>query len=142
MNPLHTETPLFESRTLNLGEQPTPGVDEITPTGVERTVETAADPPQLTDDELLEFSGNYFAPELDATYRFAVVEGDLVVRIEQEPPLRVTPVFDDEFEIRFSDQGLSGPQDAVLEFDRNRTGVVTWFGLSSGTERGIVFERR
>ena len=49
---------------------------------------------------------------------------------------------DDRFEIRFSDQGLSGPQLASLEFDRNRAGVITGFGLSSGTERGIVFERR
>jgi len=33
------------------------------------------------------------------------------------------------------------PQTASLEFDRNRSGAVTGFGLSSGTERGIVFEK-
>jgi len=125
-----------------LADQLAPGIDENSPTEVVQTVDTAVEPPVLPDDDLLEFAGDYFSPELDATYRFAVVEGGLLVRIEQEPPLRVTPAFDDEFEIRFSDQGLSGPQDAYLEFDRNRSGAVTGFDLESGTERGIVFERR
>jgi hypothetical protein len=53
-------------------------------------------------------------------------------------------VADDQFEIGFRDRGLyeSGPQSVSLEFDRNRAGVITGFGLSSGSERGIVFERR
>ena len=46
---------------------------------------------------------------------------------------RSTLVADDRFEIRFRDLGLSGPQLASLEFD---------LGLSSGSERGIIFERR
>jgi CubicO group peptidase (beta-lactamase class C family) len=101
-----------------------------------------SEPPSLSSVELAEFAGSFFSAELDATYRFAVVDGSLVVRIEQEPPLQVTTLADDRFEIRFSDQGLSGPQTANLEFDRNRSGAVTGFGLSSGSERGIVFERR
>ncbi len=98
----------------------------------------------LTDGEWAEFVGVFFAAELDATYRFAVADGGLVVRIEQEPPLEVVPVADDQFEITFRNQGSdsSGPQTVSLEFDRNRAGAVTGFGLSSGSERGIVFERR
>jgi hypothetical protein len=68
-----------------------------------------------------------------------VVDGGLVVRIEQEPPLEVAPVADDRFEIKFHPHGWSGPQPVSLEFDRNRTGAITGFGLSSGSERGIVF---
>lgn len=101
-----------------------------------------SEPLSLSSVELAEFAGSFFSAELDATYRFAVVDGGLVVRIEQEPSVQVTPVADDKFEIRFGDQGLSGPQLASLEFDRNRSGTVTGFGLSSGSERGIVFERR
>jgi hypothetical protein len=101
-----------------------------------------SEPPSLSSVELAEFAGSFFSAELDATYRFSVVDGSLVVRIEQEAPLQVTTLADDRFEIRFSDQGLSGPQTASLEFDRNRSGAITGFGLSSGSERGIVFERR
>jgi hypothetical protein len=95
----------------------------------------------LSSDLLAEFTGSYYAPELDATYRFAVVDGGLVVRIEQEQPLNVAPVADDQFEISFHPQGWSGPGTICLQFDRNRAGVVTGFGLSMGTEQGIVFEK-
>lgn len=99
-------------------------------------------PPMLTSDQLAEFSGSYFSAELDATYRFAVVDDSLVVRIEQEQPLEVSPVAVDEFAVAFHPQGWSGPASISLEFDRNRAGAVTGFGLSLGSERGIVFERR
>jgi hypothetical protein len=97
-------------------------------------------PPTLSSDQLAEFAGSFFAPELDATYRFAVVDGGLVVHIEQELPLEVVPVADDRFEFSLHPPGWLAPQQVRLEFDRNRAGAVTGFGLSSGTERGIVFE--
>ena len=103
---------------------------------------TVSEPPSLTSDQLAEFSGAFYSAELDATYRFAVVDGGLVVRIEQESLLDVAPVADDRFEFGFHPQGWSGPQPVSLEFDRNRTGAITGFGLSSGSERGIVFVRR
>ena len=106
-----------------------------------QVADATSEPPVLTSDTLAEFVGAFFAPELDATYRFAVVDGGLVVRIEQEPPLEVAPVADDQFEFRFQPQGWSEPQPVRLEFDRNATGAVTGFGLSSGSERDIVFER-
>jgi len=67
---------------------------------------------------------------------------DYDIPITPQTVFDVAPVADDLFEIRFDEQGLSGPQPASLEFDRNRTGAITGFGLSSGSERGIVFERR
>ncbi len=65
-----------------------------------------------------------------------------MVRHKQDPPLSVTPLADDELAINFGDQGLSGPQRATLQFERNADGRVTGFRLSSGSERGIVFARR
>ena len=91
---------------------------------------------------LTELAGTYFSPELDAIYRFSVVGEQLLVRIEQEHPLEVVAVGEDRFEIRFGEQGLSGPQTASLEFMREPTGAVAGFSLSSGTERGIVFDKR
>ena len=95
----------------------------------------------LTAEELAHFAGEFFSAELDANYRFTVIADDLVVHIEQEPPLLVTPVANDRFNIRFYNQGWSGPQTATLEFNRDRSGTVTGFALSSGSERGIVFEK-
>jgi hypothetical protein len=127
-----------------LADQLGPKEGDADPEAGQQVADAPFEPRVLTDDQLAEFAGAFFALELDATYRFAVADGGLVVRIEQEPPLEVVPVADDQFEIRFRDQGsdASGPQPASLEFDRNRAGVVTGFGLSSGSERGIVFERR
>jgi CubicO group peptidase (beta-lactamase class C family) len=104
----------------------------------EREQEKPAEPQQLTADLLEEFSGEYYSPELHATYRFAVTNSVLVVRIEQDPPLNVVAISDNVLEIRFGEQGLSGPQTASLAFDAGRE----TFTLSSGTERGLLFERR
>ena len=97
--------------------------------------------PAYTPEQLAAFAGSFFAPELDATYRFAVVNGGLVVRIEQDGPVEVAPVGDDLFEVAFQPCCWSEPATMSLEFDRNRVGTVTGFGLSMGDERGIVFER-
>ena len=104
----------------------------------QREQELPAEPLRMMADQLQGYAGEYYSPELDATYRFAVADTGLVVRIEQEPPLNAVAVGGDRFEIRFYEQGLSGPQTAVLEFDSSRDS----FSLSSGTERGLVFERR
>ena len=96
----------------------------------------------LTPDQLAEFSGTFFSAELDATYRFAVDHGRLVVRIEQELPLAVTPVTDDHFMINFDEQAYSGVLTASLAFNRDGVGAISGFGLSSETERGILFEKR
>jgi CubicO group peptidase (beta-lactamase class C family) len=125
-----------------LTDQLGPESGDEAPGADQQVADAASEPPALTSDQLAEFAGVFFAPELDATYRFEVVDGGLVVRIEQEPPLEVAVVADDRFEFRFHPQGWSGPQPVSLEFDRNRTGAVTGFGLSLGSERGIVFERR
>jgi CubicO group peptidase (beta-lactamase class C family) len=101
----------------------------------------ASSRPALTIDRLAEFTGSFFAPELDAIYRFSVVEGGLVVGIEQEPPLQLAVVADDRFEFSFHPKGWSEPQPVSLEFHRDRSGAITGFGLSAGSERGIVFVR-
>jgi hypothetical protein len=71
-----------------------------------------------------------------------MTDGSLVVRIEQEPPLDVAPVADNRFEFDFHPQGRSGPQSVSLEFNRNGSGAISGLRLSSGSERGIVFEKR
>ena len=105
-------------------------------------VEDAFTPVSLPPNELAKFAGEFYAPELDATYRFSVVGGNLVVRIEQEPPLQVAPVGDDKFVFKFHPHGWQESRPVTLAFDRNGGGAITGFRLSLGSERGIVFQRR
>jgi CubicO group peptidase (beta-lactamase class C family) len=104
--------------------------------------EASPEPPSLTPDELVEFVGIFHSPELDATYRLSLADGGLVVRIEQEQPLEVVPVTEDGFEFMFHPDGWSGPSTVRLEFRRAPSGAVIGFELSSGSERGLVFEKR
>ena len=99
------------------------------------------EPPALSAAELARFAGSFFSAELDATYRFAVADGDLVVRVEQQPVLAVKPVAEDEFRVEFESRGWAASP-ARLKFQRDGAGSVTGFGLSSGSERGLVFERQ
>ena len=97
--------------------------------------------PSLSAPELAQFTGSFFSAELDATYRFAVTNGRLVVRVEQQPALEVQPVAEDAFRVEFESRGWAASP-ARLEFQRDGTGSVTGFNLSSGSERGLVFERQ
>jgi CubicO group peptidase (beta-lactamase class C family) len=95
----------------------------------------------MTPDRLAEFTGTFFSAELDAIYRFALVDRGLVVRIEQEAPLEVVPIGDDRFRFSFSEQAYSGVVAASLEFHRRPGGAVAGFELGSGAEQGIWFEK-
>ena len=97
--------------------------------------------PSLSPAELAAFTGSFFSPELDATYRFAVADGGLVVRVEQQPALVVAPVAEDAFRVEFESRGWAASP-ARLEFQRDGAGAVTGFSLSSSSERGLVFERQ
>jgi len=124
-----------------LADQLEPKANDETPDADGMLVDEVSKPPELAPEQLAEFAGSFFADELDATYHFEVVDGGLVVRIEQDLPLIVAPVADDRFEVAFHPQGWSGSDTINLEFDRNRAGSITGFGLSMGQERNIVFER-
>ena len=66
------------------------------------------------------------------------MDDGLVLRIEQGGPMAVTPVGEDRFE---SSHPLGWGM-VSLEFKRNPAKSVAGFSLSSGSERGILFERR
>ncbi len=125
---------------LYLAEQLGPMSSEIVSGGDEQIEAKGELSPALTLDQLGEFAGSYHSAELDASYRFAVENAELVLRIEQEPRVVVVAVADDRFEFIFDPAGRWDPEFAVLEFDRNRRGLVIGFGLSMGAVSGIVFE--
>ena len=79
--------------------------------------------PSLSPAELARFAGSFFSAELDAAYRFAVVDGGLVLRIEQQHALEVKPVAEDEFRVEFESRGWAASP-ARLEFQRDEDGAV------------------
>ncbi len=87
-------------------------------------------------------TGEFYSRELDATYRFAPVDGGMAVRIEQDAPLEVTLLADDTLEFSLGDEALGGTRKATLSLDRDRAGRVTGFNLSASSEHDLVFERR
>lgn len=115
--------------------------DDEEPAGDPQVADMSPEAPTLTSDQLAEFAGSFFSPELDATYRFLVEDEGLVVRIEQELPRDVIPVADDQLEIRYYDPAYWESPWASLDFDRDRSGAISGFDLNSGSERGIVFEK-
>jgi len=125
-----------------LADELGPESDDEEPGADQQVADALPEPPTLSSAELAEFAGSFFSAELDATYRFSFVDNGLVVRIEQELPLKVVPVADDKFAFTFHPRGWSGPEPVSLEFDRNRSGAITGFGLTLGTARDIVFEKR
>ena len=104
--------------------------------------DTEPQPVSLAVDELARLTGEYFSEELDATYRISLDGDQLLVRVEQEAPVVVTPLSDVRFEINFYDVGAYGPWRASLAFNLDEGGVVRGFDLSSGSETGLSFMLR
>jgi len=125
-----------------LAEQLEPKLEPATSEEDPATGEPASEPIVLNAEQLASFTGTYFSGELDATYRFAIEPGGLMLRIEQEPPLAVKPSAADHFEIGFRDQAYWDQPMARVGFYRDASGAITGFSLSSGTERDIGFEKQ
>ena len=119
-----------------LGPRPGPENSE------DNQTDNGPEPVSLPIEELSRFTGEYYSAELDATYRISLDGDQLLVRVEQEAPVVVTPTGDDRFEINFYDVGAYGPWRAALDFNRNEDGVVSGFDLSSGSEIGLSFVLR
>lgn len=124
-----------------LADQLAPPETDDEDDGADEEGEDSPPAPSLSSAELAAFGGSFFSPELDATYRFAVVDGGLALRIEQQPALEAKPVAEDEFRVEFESRGWAASP-ARLEFQRDGAGAVTGFSLSSGSERGLAFVKQ
>ncbi len=124
-----------------LAEQLGPDTSQEEPAASDSDDDSPSVPPALSAIELAAFAGSYFSPELDAIYRFSIFDDRLELRIEQEQAFAVMPAAVDTFEFGLHPQGWSEPQTVTMDFDRDQDGTVTGFALSSGSERGILFER-
>jgi hypothetical protein len=84
-----------------------------------------------TLNQLGEFAGNYYSPELQARYQIFLHEGKLFLRLKNNPDAEVIPVLNDLFRV----EGKN------LTFSRDPQRQVTGFVLSSGRIRNLRFVR-
>ncbi len=87
-----------------------------------------------TAGELAEYAGRYYSPELETSYTLAVVNGKLVARHRRHGDIELTPRAKDDFtgNIRFFSR---------MVVERDRTGGITGFRVSSGRVRNLLFAR-
>jgi len=87
----------------------------------------------LGDAELSSYAGDYYSPELDATYHVAVVAGSLVLSSRHVPAQKLFAGQSDSFR---SESGLT------LHFERVGSASATAFTVEAGRVRNIRFTRR
>lgn len=88
-----------------------------------------------TTEELKEFAGKYYSPEIETVYNLNLKEEKLVFTTYQLP---------DEVELNPTDKDSfsAGFPVADLSFERDEQGNIKGFRASSGRTRGVYFEKR
>lgn len=99
-----------------------------TPTSTNQPAETFA----LTETQLNEYIGRFYAEELDAIYSFVVKQGKLMLTLKRATPYLLTPQARDKFNFQFGS----------LQFQRNPQGQLTGFTFDGGRVKGIHFEKK
>ena len=88
----------------------------------------------LSTDELREYEGPYYSPELDVVYRFEVEDGELKANPPRQPAVELFPLDRDRF--GSSSWGLN-----TVEFIRDDDGEIDGFRASGGRVRNLRFHR-
>jgi hypothetical protein len=88
-----------------------------------------------TAEQLQDYRGDYYSPELEVVYRVSCdSEGRLYMRHRPEPPVRLNPVYADAFST--SDGGR------IVRFTRNKRGKIDGLSVYAGRVRHLRFVRR
>ena len=82
--------------------------------------------------QLAAFAGDYYAPELDVTWRVVADSVGLRAELRGRELAKLSPTYADHF---------SGQQGSSLAFRREKGGRVTGFSVQAGRVRNIVFRR-
>jgi CubicO group peptidase (beta-lactamase class C family) len=87
--------------------------------------------PNLSAAALAAYAGAYKSTELDTTYKLSVDEGSLTLRINWNPPMRLSPTVHDEF---------TAGAGVTLVFRRDAKDRISGFDVF-GRVRNVSFER-
>jgi CubicO group peptidase (beta-lactamase class C family) len=93
---------------------------------------TRTEQPHLSDADLAAFVGVYESAELDASYSLSADKGNLVLRNGWNPPIKLNPVAQDEFE---------GGELGTLVFRRAANHRISGLNLFSGNARNVRFTK-
>jgi hypothetical protein len=86
----------------------------------------------LSDAALAAYAGTYSSTELNATYKLSVENGNLMLGINWNSPLKLNPLVRDEFE-----SGGVG----TLVFQRGADGRISGLSVFAGRARNVTFQR-
>lgn len=87
---------------------------------------------QLRADQLAEYVGAYYSPELQTQYGLTVNDEKLWFSLDDEDPQELTAMFGETFE---------NPDYGAFKFTKNSAGQVEGFKLQSGRVRNLAFTR-
>jgi len=88
--------------------------------------------PELTNEQLGEFVGEYYSDELLVTYVFSIEDGKLAMRFKHKPGSRFLKALDPDL---FSMGRIH------IRFMKNKKDAVTGYEINAGRVRNIYFER-
>lgn len=88
--------------------------------------------PDLSEAELSAYAGRYHSVEIDALYRLSIDKGSLVLQLNWNVPVKLTPVAPDEFECE---------ELGTVVFRRDAHHRLSGMSLFSVNARGVSFEK-
>ena len=91
----------------------------------------------MSDAVLQNFAGDYSSPELEASIQLSVEHGNLILKNLSNPPVTLTPIANDEFEVG----GNLLVSSFLIEFYRDTNGRVSGLSYFEHEARGVEFTR-
>ena len=89
-------------------------------------------PPNYSDSALKEFTGEYYSPELNTTYKTVLKKDKLTLKHARASDIIISAAKSDIFSMN----GIS------LKFERNDNQQITGFRVSSGRIKNLWFEKK
>lgn len=88
--------------------------------------------PHLSDADLATYAGRYMSTELDSTYNLSISTGSLTLRNNWNPPLKLAPIAQDEFD---------GGDLGTLVFHRDPNHRISGLSVFTVNARDVSFEK-
>ncbi|MEX2170841.1 MAG: serine hydrolase domain-containing protein [Pirellulales bacterium] len=95
------------------------------------------DPPNLTDEQLKSYVGDYYSDEMMATYRFRVADGSLQLRVNNHAWEELTPTLIDQF-VPARRHALDS---RIFKFGRDIDRSVSGLEIDDGRALGVRLQR-